>query len=293
MAERPPAPTVREFAETFLACCRADRLARNTLTAYDVHLRVHILPVLAERRLDAISQRDLVALKNRLVDRKQSTAAEILKTLKCMLNRAVKLGALDRLPVEVDVPRRVRGEPVAYTPRETAALVEAATNEGPMALAAVLLGLDGGLRRGEILALQWADVDLERRTLTVRRTLVQGELGTTTKGHSEETIGLTRRLVAALANTPRQGPFVLMTDKGGHWKEARMAKLIRRLARRAEIRELGTHVLRRTCATRIADNGGGVTAVAAQLRHRGLQMATRYVERRASASEHALRALEK
>ncbi|MBK8265098.1 MAG: hypothetical protein IPK80_27680 [Nannocystis sp.] len=50
----PPPPTFRDFAVLFLDACRADRLASSTLTNYDVHLRVHILPLLGDRRLDAL-----------------------------------------------------------------------------------------------------------------------------------------------------------------------------------------------------------------------------------------------
>ncbi|MEZ4385485.1 MAG: site-specific integrase [Nannocystaceae bacterium] len=290
---RPPTPTLGEFAATFLQCCKADRLALNTLTNYDVHLRVHILPVLGERPLDRLCARDLMELKLRLVDKAQSTAAEILKTLKCLLGRAVGLGVLERVPFVVEVPRRTRKQPSAYTEAETEALLEAAEND-PQARAMVLLGIDGGLRRGEILALRWDDVDLKRRLVTVRRTVVRGEVSETTKSRTESTVGLTRRLAAALrAIRHDRAPYVLVNRRGNHWREERIRKVLRRLVKRAGIRWLGTHVLRRTCATRIADNGGGVNAVAAQLRHSGLQMASRYVDRRSGAARRACEALER
>ena len=53
-------------------------------------------------------------------------------------------------------------------------------------------------------------------------------------------------------------------------------------------------MLRRTCGTRIADGGGGgggVAAVAAHLRRKDLQTASRYIDRR-GASCRALKALE-
>lgn len=292
--EAPAVPTVGEFAVTFIECCKADRLALNTLSGYDVHLRVYILPVLGSRRLDAISQRDLLALKARLIQLAVSTAAEILKTLKCLLNRAIKLGVLERAPLEIEVPRRLKRSPVAYTDAETTALLAEATEAGSEALAMVLLGLDGGLRRGEILALRWDDLDLARRAMTIRRTLVRGKLSDTTKGRSEETVGMTRRLTDALtAARHTRGRFVLAPALGGHYTEKWIRDQLLRLVERAGVRWLGTHALRRTCATRIADNGGGINAVAAQLRHRGLQMAARYIDRHAGAGEAALRALER
>ncbi len=291
-ATRAPSPTVEEFAVTFLECCKADRLAVNTLINYAASLRLHILPVIGERRLDELCARDLMELKLRLVDKAQSTAAEILKTLKCLVNRAVSLGVLERVPA-IEVPRRVRREPSAYTEVEVKALLEAAKDD-PQVLAMVLLGLDGGLRRGEILALRWDDLDLKRRLITVRRTVVRGKVSDTTKSRTECTIGLTRRLTAALKATKHDRcPYVLVNRHGTHWAEYHIRAVLKRVVKRAGIRWLGTHALRRTCATRIANNGGGVNAVAAQLRHSGLQMASRYVDRRSGAARQACEALER
>jgi len=52
------------------------------------------------------------------------------------------------------------------------------------------------------------------------------------------------------------------------------------LLERAGMSWRGTHILRKTCGTRIADNGGGVSAVASHLRHKNLQTASRYIDRR-------------
>jgi integrase len=53
----------------------------------------------------------------------------------------------------------------------------------------------------------------------------------------------------------------------------------------------GAHILRKTCGTRIADGGGGVAAVATHLRHKSLQTASRYIDRR-GGTVRALKALE-
>ena len=292
--EVPPTPTFREFAVTFMDACRADRLGPNTLRNYDVHLRVHILPVVGDRRLDELRERDLVELKTRLRDRTRSTAGEVLKTLKAMLGRAIRLDSLERMPVALEIPRRIRREPVAYTPEEVDALLATAAEDGPQSLLAVLLGLDGGLRRGEILALRWDDINLDRLEMTIRATVVGDKLGETTKGHADAIIGITRRLAAALRDQRPRSPrgFVLVNAHGAHWDQQALNRMMRRLVRKAGIRWLGTHVLRRTCATRIADNGGGVAAIAVHLRHSGLQMASRYVDRRSRGASSAIVALE-
>jgi integrase len=56
---------------------------------------------------------------------------------------------------------------------ELARLVEAMKGD-PQRLALVLLGAEAGLRQGEIMALQWGDVDLGAGLLTVRRSSWKG-----------------------------------------------------------------------------------------------------------------------
>lgn len=80
-----------------------------------------------------------------------------------MLVRRYLAGFLERLeessprvPVEFDIPRRLHRLPIAYDDHEQAALLTAAHALGPMYIVVVLLGIDGGLRRGEILGLQWS-----------------------------------------------------------------------------------------------------------------------------------------
>jgi hypothetical protein len=66
-----------------------------------------------------------------------------------------------------------------------------------------------GLRRGEIAALQWADVDFQKRQLSVRRSVWQGNIGST-KGGRLRHVPLTARLAAALQSARHlRGPWKL------------------------------------------------------------------------------------
>src|SRR5258705_10682643 len=65
----------------------------------------------------------------------------------------------------------------------------------------VLLGGDAGLRLGEMMALEWSDVDLHRRQLTVQHSDWKGHV-TTTKGGRLRHVPMTERLGAALKVLP-------------------------------------------------------------------------------------------
>jgi integrase len=289
--EKPPAPTFEGFAVTFLDLCKANRLAENTLMNYEIHLRLYLLPVLARRRLDEVRPTDLTAIKASLASKARGTMTEVLKTLRRVFSVAIEQKLLAEEPVRLDFPARIHKLPIAYSEDDVQALLAAARVLGPDYVAMVLLGIDGGLRRGEILGLQWSDLSLARASMTVRPNIVRGKLGVP-KGRTEEEVGLTRRLAEALTAIKHQrGPFVFSTDAGGHYKEHDIKRWMHRLVTAARLAWHGTHVLRKTCGTRIADGGGGVAAVASHLRHKSLQTASRYIDRR-GASSRALKALE-
>lgn len=80
-------------------------------------------------------------------------------------------------------------------------------------------------------------------------------------------------------------------DTGEHYKDHHIKRWMEQLVERGKLTVHGTHVLRKTCGTRIADGGGGVSAVASHLRHKSLQTASRYIDRRGAGSR-APKALE-
>src|SRR5207253_4207990 len=87
-------------------------------------------------------------------------------------------------------------------------LVEWAGKRSQDAYLVVLLGGEAGLRRGEITALEWGDIDLKKRQLCVQRSVWQGHTEAP-KGGRHRYVPLTRRLTAALqAARHLRGPLV-------------------------------------------------------------------------------------
>jgi integrase len=79
---------------------------------------------------------------------------------------------LPRNPADaVEPPRPARKEMAALDEKQTASLLQLA-RDTPLSIP-ILLAVTTGLRRGELLALRWEDLDLQAATLAVRRTLEQ------------------------------------------------------------------------------------------------------------------------
>jgi len=105
----------------------------------------------------------------------------------------------------------------------------------------VLLGGDAGLRCGEIMALEWKDVDLQKRQLCIARSDWKGHV-TATKGGRIRYVPLTVRLAEALKRACHlRGVRVASGSEGEPLTQKVVQGLLRRAARRAHVKE-GVHI---------------------------------------------------
>jgi len=124
----------------------------------------------------------------------------------------------------------------------------------------VLLGGDAGLRLGEIIALEWRDVELSARRLTVQRSEWLGHV-TVPKGGRSRQLPMTQRLTAALkAARHLRSDRVLCRADGAPITRDRVIKAIRGAQRIAGI-EQGVHILRHTFCSHLAMKGAPARAI--------------------------------
>ena len=140
-----------------ILCRRSDRYAQKRCVQHTSKLR------LARGSRGKRNDRESGVLSSR-------TVAHVFNTVRTMLRWGVKMGMLVRNVAEaVDPPRFERKEMHVARSRGVARLLHAA--QGTELAAIVVVAIGTGLRRGELLALRWSDVNLDARRLTVRRSL--------------------------------------------------------------------------------------------------------------------------
>ena len=113
----------------------------------------------------------------------RKTLANILATLAKLLRTAVDWDVLREMPCKIKIPKSTRTPPTFYEQSTMLCLIDAAAEIDPRTHALVLLGLHGGLRRGEILGLECDDVNMDRRQLVVRRNVISRYVDTPKSGH--------------------------------------------------------------------------------------------------------------
>jgi len=155
-------------------------LKASTVDWIEKTYKNHLYPKLGHKRLDAIGDEDVQLLKATLADRTRKTVNNVLGVLGHTLKTAVCWKVIDRLPCSVTMLKTSPGLPGFYDFAEYERLVEAARALDARSHLVVLLGGDAGLRRGEMLALRWTDVDFKRRQLQVEQAVWERKRPTAT-----------------------------------------------------------------------------------------------------------------
>lgn len=141
-------------------------------------LNQHILPVIGGYRLQDITPMQIQAIMSGLVGKSNSLQSKVLINLRSIFKAAQENGLIVRSPVSsmLKPGGKKTQEKTALTPQECEKLIERVRN--PRAKTFLLIALNTGMRRGEILALKWDDVDFEKKLIHVRRNAVLMRGGT-------------------------------------------------------------------------------------------------------------------
>lgn len=283
-------PTLADFAARFLdGYARANRQKPSGIAAKETAFRVHLIPHLGTRRLDEITTEDVQRLKTAMDERAPKTVNNVLTVLSVALRAAVEWQVLETIPCTIRLLKTPRTNASFYDFDEYERLVEAATAE-PAALLLVLLGGEAGLRCGEMMALEWDDIDLAKRQLCVARSEWKGHV-TMPKGGRLRFVPLTRRLGETLARHRHlRHPRVLCVD-GQSLTQKVVQGLVARAARRAKVKP-GVHILRHTFCSHLAMRGAPARAIQELAGHQDLSTTQRYMHLSPAALDAAIRLLD-
>jgi integrase len=285
-------PTLETFAPRFVdGHARANRHKPSGIAAIEAILRLHLVPTLGSRRLDAITNEQVQRLKLALADRAPKTVNNVLTVLSTLLKKAVEWGEIERLPCAIKVlpnPKKTMG---FHDFDQYERLLMVARKREGQAYLMTLLGGDAGLRLGEIVALEWRDVDLGARRLSVERSDWLGHVDVPKGGRSRQ-LPMTQRLTAALkAARHLRSERVLCLADGAPITRDRVIKAIRGAQRVAGIAQ-GVHILRHTFCSHLAMKGAPARAIQEVAGHADLSTTQRYMHLSPAATEDAIRLLD-
>jgi integrase len=203
-------------------------LERKTVVEYRRHL-ARLLAIVGRIRLDRLDAEDLDRAYVVLLARggkhgkplAPRTVLHVHRIIHTALTRAVKWRLVPfNAASEAEAPSAGRSPASAPSPDQLRAYL-AAAEETPWRTL-ILVAVATGLRRGELAALRWSDLDLDTQTLTVRQTMweVAGEFGIKQRAKTDSSLrclALPDFLVAELRSHKAQQTEARLA-LGGYWR---------------------------------------------------------------------------
>jgi integrase len=272
-------------------------LADTTAATYEQMARTHLLPRLGDRRLSKLRGSDLSALYRELRagGLSAATVARLHAVVSGCLRAAVKDELLLRNPASNAVlPRREQPRVEPWSPEQVGRFLDA--TQGHRLYPLFMAGAHTGLRRGELLGLQWRDVDLVGARLSVARQRVplwspggSGVVvheGTKTKA-GVRVVWLDLPTVGVLRRWKRQqlqerlalgedycdpGMWVFTREDGQPYLPEFVTRTFSRLARRHGLPPAKLHSLRHFRASALIAAGEEITVVAKLLGHSSVRV---------------------
>lgn len=250
--------TAAEWCRLWFETYSKPNIRYNTAKGYEGIIEHHIIPAIGAIKLKQLSSIHIQRMYNDLKENgrmprgaKQNDKAlsnTFVRRVHAVLQAALKQAVKERLipynPCEnCRIPPKDKKEMTILPPEKIGRYLQEAEKYGVLPM--FYLELSSGLRRGELLALQWEDLNVKERILTVNKqvTRMEGELDVTepkTK-NSVRKVALSQQAVDLLVQEHEQhsdNPILFPSPRtGGYWSPDAVSRINRKLLKNAGIEE--------------------------------------------------------
>ena len=283
--------TVAEFLTDWLKQASAN-LKPASAGRYEEIIRIHITPAIGKVQLTRLTPQQVSRLYTTLKDAglSGSTISNVHTILHKALDQAMRWQLVNRNVTEqVDPPRKGKPEHTIWNSEQVRAFL--AVSDKDVYASLWRLAIHTGMRRGEMLGLQWTDVDFAKGALTIKRTYSRGagnhyEIGSTKtmSGRRQITVApvvvewLKTQYTRQLDTRLSQGDdyldkgFVFADEVGRPIHPNTLTKHFHKLIALASLPSIRIHDLRHTAATLMLSNGEHPKVVSEMLGHANIRI---------------------
>ncbi|MFC0271086.1 tyrosine-type recombinase/integrase [Metabacillus herbersteinensis] len=278
-------------------------LSETTLVGYLSHLHNHILPTMGHMRIDQIKPIHIINMLDQIkrVDGRDKpltsrTAQNAYLTIRNILKRAVEWKVIKENPVEsVKKPKDNslnKDEVNVYDETEVESLFELVQNEPFHWRVYTSLALAAGLRRSEVLGLEWSRVDFEKGTIFINQVIVKGKNGPILKGpksrKSKRLVSLPKYVLKELKEyhlhwkkekmkmgedwIENNHEWLFCKEDGTHFYPTTPTTWWGRFTKRTGVRYIRLHDLRHTSATLLINQGVHAKIISERLGHADIRV---------------------
>jgi len=304
-AERNKPITFGEYAERWMDGHVATNLKPSTKAGYRTLLDSYILPTLKDRILTGVTREEIKELcfsllqegriRPKILEDKKTkdatlsarTVVYVVRTISAIYNHAIEDGIIQNNPALrpgrfiKTGPRREMVD--ILTPKEGDLVLTTAGKHFGRSYPLLLCAMRTGMRQGEILALEWGDIDWNGNFIEIRRSVTKGVTGTPKSGKSRR-VDMSDRLKEVLqqhharmkAEALKAGQpvaeLVFTSEARTPYDSANVRKTFEAVLRKSKIRKVRFHDMRHSYATWLIQNKESLAYVRDQLGHHSIQI---------------------
>lgn len=317
--QTPSTPLFSDFCEIYLTA-KKENISSTTFLLYETAIQRILIPKLGHLHLDEIKPFHVQELINFLatpsgrVDKKgeklaPATIRRYLTILQSIMTMAWKQEYIQSNPADtrrLEISKIVTPEVEAFSNEEIAEILKMAQLEPIHIHAVIATAIYTGARRGEIAGLKWDDVDFEKRTMYIRRSVVK-LVGQEPEIKLPKTISSIRQMAIpqalcdvlqelkkeqdrkkALLGEKWHEEGFLFTDWCGHVMHPHTpTKQFDKFLKKYGFRHLKFHGLRHSSATYLLSNGCDIKTVSKRLGHTSIDTTNIYVHALAKTDKAA------
>ncbi len=277
------AVTISAYLDTWIVS--QTQLAPNTARGYKDCI-AHVKPLIGHRDIQSVTAVDIESMYKKLsVSLSGTTVLYVHRVLRRALKQAERQRILNRNPCDfVDAPKKNSEKKASLIPRAEIALY-LKTFEGHVLYPAVRLALSCGLRRGEVLGLEWRDIDWKQKQITISRQMTYDGPGDT-KSHKKRTIPISDGMVEFLKsqrekqkknmeirwNRYNKSDYVVTFDDGRLINLRYLSDEFKEVLRRSKMPVVRFHDLRHTAGSVMIMEGVDLKTVSDILGHSSIKI---------------------
>lgn len=253
-----PLPPTLPLANRFQSFLEARRYSRSTVQVYTAFFR-QFLYFLKGRPPQQATQEDAEAFLEFLVLKRRIAISTHRQAISALKQMAAFLPDCTLDPEGLVRPRRSKKLPTVLGEAEIIRLLQVTRNLKHRAITAMLYSC--GLRIGEVLSLEWTQIDLERKQVWVR----------SGKGRKDRQVVLADRILPLLQNyraTYNPQKYFAEGTAGKRYSPTSVRAFLKRNAKTAGIlKPITAHTLRHSYATHLLEKGVDIRYIQVLLGH--------------------------